>query len=154
MIVKVIRQAQARSFKMNRGCGIAGPDQAAQRKYSEWATVRVCLRLISNEQSLFDVTSFSSNLNLSRRVVFRTMTQDAGIQNDIAEDSLDRPKRALVLSGGGGRGAYQVGVLKALTELGIDFDVAFGTSVGGINAAFYAQGKLKRLEEIWCSSCY
>lgn len=64
---------------------------------------------------------------------------------------LERPKRAIVLSGGGARGAYQVGVLKALRELGVDFDLAFGTSVGGINAAFYAQGKLDRLEELWCS---
>jgi len=64
---------------------------------------------------------------------------------------LERPKRALVLSGGGARGAYQVGVLKALAELGIEFDMAFGTSVGGINAAFYVQGKLSQLEDLWCS---
>jgi predicted acylesterase/phospholipase RssA len=38
-----------------------------------------------------------------------------------------------------------------LMEQGIEFDVAFGTSVGGINAAFFAQGKLQRLEELWCT---
>jgi NTE family protein len=65
--------------------------------------------------------------------------------------ALEKPKRALVLSGGGARGAYQVGVLQALAELGIEFDMAFGTSVGGINAAFYAQGKLTELADIWCS---
>ncbi|MGH9552300.1 MAG: patatin-like phospholipase family protein, partial [Terriglobales bacterium] len=64
--------------------------------------------------------------------------------------SLEQPKRALVLSGGGARGAYQVGVLKALRELGIHFDMAFGTSVGGINAAFFVQNKLDRLAEVWC----
>jgi NTE family protein len=64
---------------------------------------------------------------------------------------VERPKRALVLSGGGARGAYQVGVLKALAELGLEFDLAYGTSVGGINAAFFAQGKLTRLEEVWCT---
>ena len=60
-------------------------------------------------------------------------------------------KRAIVLPGGGGRGAYQVGVAKALIEHGITFDFAFGTSIGGLNAAMIAQGSLKRLEELWCS---
>jgi NTE family protein len=72
-----------------------------------------------------------------------------GTGKELAE--IERPKRALVLSGGGARGAYQVGVLKALTELGIEFDMVFGTSVGGINAAFYVQGKLQRLEDMWCN---
>ena len=49
-----------------------------------------------------------------------------------------KPMRALVLPGGGGRGAYQVGVVKALLERGIEFDLAFGTSIGGINAALLA----------------
>ncbi len=61
-----------------------------------------------------------------------------------------KPKRALVLPGGGGRGAYQVGVVKALYEKGLTFDMAFGTSIGGINAAVVAQGGIERLEELWC----
>ncbi len=60
-------------------------------------------------------------------------------------------KRALVLPGGGGRGAYQVGVAKALAELGIEFDMILGTSIGALNAAFLVQGDLERLENIWCS---
>lgn len=60
-----------------------------------------------------------------------------------------RPKRALVLPGGGGRGAYQVGVYKALQEKGIKFDFAFGTSIGGLNATMIAQGQLERLEYLW-----
>lgn len=60
-------------------------------------------------------------------------------------------KRALVMPGGGGRGAYQVGVAKALLESGLKFDMAFGTSIGALNAAFLAQGEIKRLEEIWCN---
>jgi NTE family protein len=57
--------------------------------------------------------------------------------------------RALVMPGGGGRGAYQVGVIKALYESGLRFDLSFGTSIGALNAAFLAQGALSRLEEIW-----
>jgi len=50
-------------------------------------------------------------------------------------------KTALILSGGGARGAYQVGVLKGLSEIvksiGIDnpFQILSGTSAGAINTA-------------------
>ncbi|MBI2810614.1 MAG: patatin-like phospholipase family protein [Candidatus Melainabacteria bacterium] len=73
----------------------------------------------------------------------------SGIEETLKE--IERPKRALVLSGGGARGAYEVGVLKALKEQGVEYDLAFGTSIGGINAAFYAQGKIDRVEELWNS---
>lgn len=58
-------------------------------------------------------------------------------------------KRALVLPGGGGRGAYQVGVAKAFAEVGIQFDLIFGTSIGALNGTLIAQGDLVRLEELW-----
>lgn len=45
---------------------------------------------------------------------------------------------AFVLSGGGARGALQVGALKALLEAGIRPDMLVGTSIGGVNAAFLA----------------
>ena len=48
-------------------------------------------------------------------------------------------KRALVLSGGGGRGSYQIGVWKALRDLGIKFDIITGTSVGALNGALMVQ---------------
>lgn len=70
--------------------------------------------------------------------------------HDTDSEVTQRPTRALVLPGGGGRGAYQVGVAKALAEKGIEFDMAYGTSIGGLNAAFIAQGELERLEEVWC----
>lgn len=43
-----------------------------------------------------------------------------------------------MLSGGGARGAYQVGVLKRLTEQGARWDLIAGVSVGAINAAHMA----------------
>jgi NTE family protein len=70
-------------------------------------------------------------------------------------------KRALVLSGGGARGAYQVGVLKALAEdvpPGTSpFHVITGLSVGAINAAVLAEGAddfpraAAKLEAMWRS---
>jgi NTE family protein len=71
-----------------------------------------------------------------------------GDARDISSTT-NRPIRALVLPGGGGRGAYQVGVVKALHEIGLEFDMAFGTSIGGLNATLYAQGNVARMEELW-----
>jgi len=60
------------------------------------------------------------------------------------------PKRALVLSGGGGRGAYECGVYKYLEEVGWLPDILVGTSIGAINAASIASGKTaQELEEAW-----
>jgi NTE family protein len=51
--------------------------------------------------------------------------------------------KALVLGGGGVKGAYQCGALqKWMIEDGNDYDILCGTSVGAINAAFLAQTKL------------
>ncbi|MGH7918336.1 MAG: patatin-like phospholipase family protein, partial [Candidatus Dormibacteraceae bacterium] len=47
-------------------------------------------------------------------------------------------KLALVLSGGATRGAFQVGVIDVLARRGIRPDVLIGTSVGAINAAYWA----------------
>ena len=58
-------------------------------------------------------------------------------------------KTALVLSGGGARGAYEAGVWQALTELGIKIDIITGTSVGAINAAMVAQGELDLACSLW-----
>ncbi|MFN3284400.1 MAG: patatin-like phospholipase family protein, partial [Pseudothermotoga sp.] len=56
---------------------------------------------------------------------------------------------ALVLSGGGGRGAYQIGVWKALNELGIEISGVYGTSVGAINGALIALGDFEFAERSW-----
>lgn len=45
---------------------------------------------------------------------------------------------AFVLSGGGNRGASQVGMLRALSERGVVPDLVVGTSIGAVNAAFFA----------------
>ena len=58
-------------------------------------------------------------------------------------------KTALVLSGGGSRGAYQIGVWEALSELDITIDMVFGTSVGSINGAMVVQGDLELSRKLW-----
>ena len=60
-------------------------------------------------------------------------------------------KIGLVLAGGGARGAYQIGVWKALIELGIDkhIKVVSGTSIGALNAMLFQQGNYELAEEFW-----
>ena len=60
-------------------------------------------------------------------------------------------KLGLVFSGGGGKGAYEIGVWKALKEFGVDQNIATvsGTSVGGLNAALFMAGSYDIAEEIW-----
>lgn len=56
---------------------------------------------------------------------------------------------SLVLEGGGAKGAYQVGAIKALKENGYEFDTIVGTSIGALNAAFICQGDIDKLDELW-----
>jgi NTE family protein len=58
-------------------------------------------------------------------------------------------KTALVLSGGGSRGAYQIGVWRALREFGLHIDIAVGTSIGALNAAAVAQNTYDSAEALW-----
>lgn len=60
----------------------------------------------------------------------------------------------LALSGGGAKGAYQVGVCKALHELGVQVDMLAGASIGALNGAVLASAPslaegAARLEELW-----
>ena len=61
----------------------------------------------------------------------------------------EKKKTALVLGGGGSRGAYEIGVWQALKALGIRIDMVYGTSVGAINAAMVAQGDVDLTAELW-----
>lgn len=57
----------------------------------------------------------------------------------------------LVFSGGGGKGAYEIGVWKALKEFGIAEHITSvsGTSVGALNAALFTQGDYDIAERTW-----
>lgn len=59
--------------------------------------------------------------------------------------------RGLALQGGGAKGAYQAGAIKALEQRGIYFDCVTGTSIGAINAAFYASNNLESMYKLWKS---
>lgn len=63
-------------------------------------------------------------------------------------------KRALVLSGGGSKGAFQVGVLRYLfNKEKPEYDIITGVSAGALNASMLATGSLDetlpKLEKVW-----
>ena len=63
-------------------------------------------------------------------------------------------KNALVLSGGGFKGAFQLGALDYLREVGLidpalHFDVIAGISAGALNGAFIATQQYELLKDIW-----
>lgn len=90
----------------------------------------------------------------SKRVMRRANSHIGHIQE---ERVVRRPRwrgyTAYVLSGGGARGALQVGALRALLEHGIVPDVVVGTSIGSWNGAWVAHDPtaagIKGLEAIW-----
>lgn len=60
----------------------------------------------------------------------------------------------LVLEGGGARGAYHVGVYKAILEEGIEIGGITGTSIGAINGAMIVQGDFQTCYELWQNLSY
>ena len=58
----------------------------------------------------------------------------------------------VALEGGGARGAYHIGALKALMENGYEISGIVGTSIGAFNAAVVAQGDFDKLYKFWTSS--
>ncbi len=62
------------------------------------------------------------------------------------------PRTALILGGGGSRGAVGVGLYKAMVELGIPIDLIVSSSIGAVNGAFIAGGmRPAELESHWKS---
>lgn len=58
-------------------------------------------------------------------------------------------KWGLVLSGGGTKGAYEVGAWKAIQELGIPVKCVTGTSIGALNSALILQNDYQALYDLW-----
>ncbi len=63
-------------------------------------------------------------------------------------------KLGLVLSGGGAKGAYQVGIIKYMSEIGMQPDMVSGTSIGALNASVICASRdievaATALDEIW-----
>ena len=66
-------------------------------------------------------------------------------------DTQNREEIGLVLAGGGAKGAYQVGVWRALCETGLSTRVTgfSGVSIGAINTPLFLSGGWRRAYELW-----
>lgn len=63
---------------------------------------------------------------------------------------LDTSKEyAIALEGGGAKGAYEIGVWKALEENGVKYCAVAGSSVGALNGALMAMGDLEQAINLW-----
>jgi NTE family protein len=94
----------------------------------------------------------------------RANTRSDSAAGDLSDDILERlnaleavaaqrsprpPKLGIALSGGGGKGAYQVGVLRVLRAAGVSPDVIAGTSVGAINATLLCLDEIEVAADFW-----
>ena len=66
-------------------------------------------------------------------------------------------RTAFVFAGGGSLGAVQVGMLLELMHAGVSADLVLGSSVGAMNAAYFAGSPhvagVNKLEEVWRADC-
>jgi NTE family protein len=76
------------------------------------------------------------------------------VSRRVVADWLSSRSVGLVLSGGGAKGAYQVGVIKCLADYGVRITAVSGASVGALNGALLvasrsAAAAVPRLVELW-----
>ena len=69
----------------------------------------------------------------------------------VKDESHSPSKIGLVFAGGGGKGAYQVGVWKAIKEYELDQRITAisGTSVGALNGVLFATSSVDRARDVW-----
>lgn len=58
-------------------------------------------------------------------------------------------RRAIALGGGGTKGAYEMGIWKAMNEVGMEYQIVTGTSIGAINGALMATRDYDLASELW-----
>ncbi len=63
--------------------------------------------------------------------------------------SAENESYAVLLGGGGARGAYEIGVWKALNDMDIEIGAVYGVSVGAINGAVLVAGEYSLAENLW-----
>jgi predicted acylesterase/phospholipase RssA len=137
------------------------------RKHSKRPPQRLTIRILdavldarAGSQSIASETRYKSYMIERRRFLFSLGASALALPllGASADDTTVEPlNRALVLSGGGARGAYEAGVIGALAAIGslsdgsplLRYEIICGTSIGAINGWFVATGQYTRLRELW-----
>ena len=94
------------------------------------------------------VLFFTALVSIATAAALASGPRPAGAECAPSFRSVDAPT-ALVLSGGGAKGAYEAGVAAALVERGVAIRLVAGSSAGALNAAMVAAGQTDRLETLW-----
>ena len=95
----------------------------------------IMLMIQSSPAQQYEMSSLSVD-PVGDSIVFAAMRH----RMDSVRQVAGRPTIALVLSGGGAKGAAHVGVIRKLEELDIPVDMVLGTSMGGLVGGLYALG--------------
>lgn len=102
------------------------------------------------------VIRFTFRWASASRAQWLAQAAEGGGEDDDADDDSEpepRPVTALVLAGGGIRGAVQIGMLQVLTEHGFVPDRIYGASVGALNGVAFAgdptRAGVEKMTEIW-----
>lgn len=113
--------------------------------------------LVSQNISFFEISQSGNKIRANGRFrffsdIFQNLNDSFAVNlNEASKRVNSSSKYGLVLSGGGGKGAYEVGVWKALLEYGLaqKLRAVSGTSVGGLNSALFSLQDYDQLEELW-----
>ena len=98
-------------------------------------------RLLACTLFLLTALPGSASSSDSTFTLYPRFRQPFAVQRGLLrEKTLQRPKVGIVLSGGGSRGAAQIGVIRALERHGIPIDFIASTSMGSIVGGLYAAG--------------
>lgn len=62
---------------------------------------------------------------------------------------MDEKEYGLVLAGGGTKGAYEVGIWRALCEIGINVTSIVGASIGALNGALFLQNNFEEIVKMY-----
>ena len=88
---------------------------------------------------------------LEKKIQIDKMRETSSPHTSDSTSNSGNDRYALCLGGGGGKGAYQLGVYRALTEYGLmkKVDAISGTSIGAINAVLFACNDPDRCDDAW-----
>ena len=140
------RRAQILSLDADhRARRLLGARACRRRRQTLRRQTRAPQSLINVHAEILTHREIRTHTELDTRTRTRTCARARRNVQAVARRQPDRGQRertALVLAGGGARGAYEVGVLSALapalTEDGARPDIIVGTSIGALNGAFLA----------------
>lgn len=125
-----VRRALAAAAVGDSVVSARGVESRARADAADKATMAALAELAAGGAVAPDTIPEAAALRLGRKAADQINSQHFGADARVG----------LVLAGGGAKGLYHIGVIRALEENGIPIDYISGTSMGAIVAALYASG--------------